>query len=156
MIYAAILAGFCLVSITILFVYSRFLRVLDKKQAEIQGRLELAIRDWVEPQEENKPSKLAVSIDMAGTIIGSAAARSLMHNLSQANTAMTVAANNASEQITAAQNPLGAMLANLGGGKRGKGAAVARLVDLLVPLLRGATGGDHGSHSSGGQQTFSL
>ena len=107
-------------------------RILNAKQAEIEAKLENALRDWTEAQPDGKPSKLGLMLDATGAVVGSAAARSLMATMKQSAGADTHLANGVSDQLQAESNPLLGLLANT---KRGKGAALMRLASLVGPLL---------------------
>lgn len=144
MIVAAILLGVCQI-ITMLGGVLLLRRLINAKQAELEEKAERALRDWVESPEAGKPSKLAVTLDAAGAVIGSAAARSLMASLKQDASAQAHVANGMVETLQAQQNPVLGLLA---GGKRGKGAAVMRLAELLGPMLAGA-GKGNGATSEG-------
>lgn len=138
MIFAAILLGVCQI-ITMLGCVLLLRRLINAKQAEIEERAERALRDWVESPEAGKPSKLAVMLDAAGAVVGSAAARSLMASLKQDASAQAHVANGISDTLQAQQNPV---LGLLTGGKRGKGAAVLRLAEMLGPMLAGSGKGN--------------
>lgn len=113
----------------------------NAKQADIEARAERALRDWVEAPEPGKPSKLAAALDAMGAVVGSAAARSLMASVKQDASSITKVANGAIDELAGQQNPLLGLLA---GGKRGKGAAVLRLAEMLGPML-GAKGNGAGN-----------
>lgn len=133
MIVAAVLLCLCQIASTIVaVVFIR--RFINAKQAEIEAKAEAAVRAWIELQGENKdqPSKLALMLDGMGAVIGSAAARSLMNSIKQPASAVANVANGISEPLMAQQNPLLAMLTS---GKRGKGAAVLRLAELLGGMM---------------------
>jgi hypothetical protein len=108
-------------------------RTIAAKQAEI-SQIWL---DLIEQPDPTKPSRLALFVDTCGATIGSAAARSIMATLSTADGHAARAANTASDLIQAQNNPIMALLQ---GGKRGKGAAVMRLAELLGPMLMGKNG----------------
>ena len=133
MVTAAILLGICQI-ITVLGACLFMRRLLNAKQAEIEAKAEAALRAWIELQGENKdqPSKLALMLDGMGAVIGSAAARSLMNSVKQNASSTAQVANGISEPMLAQQNPLLAMLTT---GKRGKGAAVMRLAEMLGGML---------------------
>lgn len=141
MILAVILLAVCQV---LGFVgLSWFLRLyFDRKQAEIEARITATLKDWMEQPAPDQPSKFAQLVQMAGTVIGSAAAHSIMASLNASDSHAARAANSAADSLQAQTNPLLALLA---GGKRGKGAAVLRLAEMLGPLLTGAgRSGDNG------------
>jgi len=132
MLIAIVLLGIC--QIAALF-SSVFLvrRYVESKQVQFEAKL----ADLVMPPSEGKPSKLSLMIDAAGTVVGSAAARSLMATLQQRNSSAAQVANGQADLLQAQANPLVALLT---GGKRGKGAAVQRLAELLGPMLFGGQG----------------
>lgn len=137
MVVAAILLGFC--QIIGFFCFSMLLRQwFNAKQAEFEARAAALVREWTEQPSPDKPSKLAQVADAAGTVIGAAAARSIMASVSQGQSAVAHVANGAADQLQAQQNPLMGLLQ---GGKRGKGAAVLRLAQLIGPMLGGLSGG---------------
>jgi len=153
MIFAAVLLSIC--QIVSIFGACLVLRhVINAKQAEIEAKVERALREWVESPEPGKPSKLALVLDSAGAVVGSAAARSLMASMKQDVSSVAHVANGASDLITAQQNPLVGMLT---GGKRGKGAALMRLAELIGPML-GGKGSGNGTNDSGSKPptAFSL
>jgi hypothetical protein len=148
-IVAAILLGICQI-ITMLGATLLLRHFLNAKQAEIEARLEETVREWTAAQPDDQPSKLAVMLDATGSVIGSAAARSLMASLKQVQSSNAQVANGLSDQLQAEANPILGLLTS---GKRGKGAAMMRLASLLGPLLtgKGGTTGNHGSGSGQGQ-----
>lgn len=149
MVFALIFVGFSSI-LSPICAFLVFRRYLEQKQSEIEQRLDAAVRDWITPPEEGKLSKLGIAMDAIGTVVGSAAARSLQAQIAQTNSAVANVANGLSAEANAARNPL-AMLAS--GGKRGKGAALARLVELIGPMLGGG-GGSPGNN--GGKPPFNL
>lgn len=147
MILAVILLGLCQI-ITTFGACLLLRRFINAKQAEIERKAEEALRAWVELQGENhdQPSKLALMLDGMGAVIGSAAARSLMNSIKQPASAVANVANGISEPLMAQQNPLLALLTT---GKRGKGAAVLRLAELLGGMM-GKPSDNGNSTPSGG------
>jgi hypothetical protein len=123
-------------------------RFFNSKQAEIEAKAEAALRSWIELQGENhdQPSKLALILDSAGAVVGSAAARSMMASLKQSTSAPAQVANGIAEPMLAQQNPLLAMLTT---GKRGKGAAVLRLAEMLGGVFGKPLDSGNGSHAQG-------
>jgi hypothetical protein len=103
--------------------------------ARLRSEISTAIADLVNQPAPDQPSKLAAIIDMAGAVIGSAAARSIMASLSADKSHAANVANGVADKLQAHQNPL---LAILAGGKRGKNAGVLRLAEMLGPLLGGS------------------
>jgi hypothetical protein len=137
MIIAAVLLG--VIQLVGFAGLSWFLRLyFDRKQAEIEARLDAVVREWVVAESPDKPSKLALFIEAAGSTVGSAAARSIMATLSASDSHAARAANAAVDGLQAQQNPIIALLT---GAKRGKGAAVMRLAEMLGPLLGGKGNG---------------
>ncbi len=126
---------------------------IEAKQTEISARLSEVIYDFVNPQEGGKPSKLAEVLQSAGVVVGSAAARSIMASINADSAHVARAANGVSDIIEAQQNPVAALLK---GSRRGKGAAIQRLGEILLPLFQGkpveisgpgTTNGNHGGFS---------
>jgi len=118
-------------------------RYVEKKQCQFEEKL----ADLVTPPSEGAPSKLSLMIDAMGSVVGSAAARSLLATLQQRNSSVAQVANGQADLIQSQTNPL---LTVLTGGKRGKHAAVARLAELLGPMLfKGGPGeGNNGNDRS--------
>jgi hypothetical protein len=146
-VIAALLLG--LSQILAVLALSRMIRrIINAKQAELEARAEAAMHKWLDAQEGGKPSKMAEVLDAGGTVIGLAAARSIMGALSAEKSHTARAANGMTDEIIGGQNPI---LGLLSGGKRGKGAALARLAEVLGPMLMGGNknGGDNGAQSSG-------
>jgi hypothetical protein len=112
-------------------------RIIDAKQAELEARAEEALHKWVDLQEGDKPSRFAELLDTGGSVIGAAAARSIMGALHAGNSHAARQANGIAEEIEGNQNPIMGLLA---GNKRGKGAALMRLAELLGPMLKGNNG----------------
>lgn len=133
MILAALFVGFCQI-LTTVCVCLWIRHTVSHKQAEIERRAERAFQEWFTQPEPDKPSKFALLIHEAGTVIGSAAARSIMASLQADNSHVARVANGLSDELQAKQNPLVGLLA---GGKRGKGAALMRLAELLGAGLGG-------------------
>jgi hypothetical protein len=134
MIIAVILLGVC--QIVAMFGVCLLIRMwAERKQEEIERKLNVVIHSWVDSQGEGQPSKLAVVMEAVGALVGAAAAKSIMASVKQQSSSVAQVANGLSDGIEAQQNPLLAML----GGKRGKGSAVSRLLTLIGPML----GGNH-------------
>jgi len=132
-IVAAIFLGICqLVGFYCLSLLIR--RIINEKQAEIEARAEDALHKWIDAQPEGKPSKLAELLDVGGAVIGSAAARSIIAALGAQESHAARAANGLTDEIQGGQNPIMGLLS---GGKRGKGAAMARLAQIIGPMLQG-------------------
>lgn len=141
LVVSVIVAGF-LQTFAFLFVAGWY---LSREKRRIRETLDSLQAEWFTAPEAGKPHKAALVLDAAGAVVGSAAARSIMASLSADASHTARAANGVSEQIEAHNNPL---LGLLSGGKRGKGAAVARLAALLMPALSGGgreAGGNGGS-----------
>lgn len=145
-VLAVILLAFCQIAGGILagILVSRR---IDRVRTEVRDEISRILVDWTSQPEEGKASKLAELVDMVGAVIGSAAARSILASLNADASHGARAANTLSDQITAQQNPL---LGLLTGSKRGKGAAVARLAQLLGGMFTGSGSGT----GPGGQLSF--
>lgn len=152
MIIAAILLGISQV-ITTFGACLLLRKFLNAKQAEIEARAERALRDWVESPKEGQPSKLAVMVDAMGAVVGSSAARSLRASLQQEASSVAQVANGAADQLQAQANPL---LGILAGGKRGKGAALMRLAEMLGPAFLGNKHNGDGGGVSAPPRNMSL
>jgi ApbE superfamily uncharacterized protein (UPF0280 family) len=112
------------------------------------------VRSWEQSEEEGKPSKLAVSLDAMGTVVGAAAARSIMASVQAEQSHMAKVANGVSDELQGQANPIIGLLA---GGRRGKGAAILKLAQILGPMLAGSGTSNHGHDGSGGPpQSLSL
>jgi len=150
-IFAVFLLGLCQIAGAIVAAVL-IRRYIARLRAEIESQIAGALSDLVSQPAPDQPSKLALIVDMAGAVIGSAAARSIMASLSADKSHAANVANGVADQIQAQQNPL---LAILAGGKRGKNAGVLRLAQMLGPLLSGSgqaqgqlplsSGSNHGS-----------
>jgi len=152
MVLAALLFGICQASIMLgALLLSRWW--LNRKQADIERRLNEAVREWVEAPAEGQPSRLAITLDAMGAVIGAAAARSLMASMKQSQSSVAQVANGAADELQGKVNPIMALLA---GGKRGKGAAVARLSEMLLPLLTGNRSSNGGGAGGGPPSSYSL
>lgn len=128
-------------------------RYAESKQAEIEARIEDAIHVWIDKSPDGKSSKLAEAAEALGTVIGQGAARSLMTSFAQAKSSEGVVANTMADGLQVQQNPLLALMTNT---RRGKGAAVERLVGLLGSMFSGG-GPKNGGHSDTPRQgSFSL
>jgi hypothetical protein len=138
MIVAVILLCLCQIVTTFAAVLM-LRRIINAKQAELEWRAEKALQSWIAMQGDNKdqPSKLAMMLDGMGAVIGSAAARSLMASLKQSASAPAQVAGGVSDQLMAQGNPILAMLT---AGKRGKGAAVLKLAEMLGPMFASKNG----------------
>jgi hypothetical protein len=143
-ILAGIFLGICqLVGFYCLSLLIR--RAINAKQAEIEARAEAALHKWLDPGPDGKPSQFAQVLDVGGSIVGSAAARSIMSSLGAEKSHTARAANGLADEIQGEQNPILGLLA---GGKRGKGAAIAKLAQIMGPMLAGA-GNNHHSDNAG-------
>jgi hypothetical protein len=132
-----------------------FKRYVESKQAEIEARVEDAIHVWIDKTPDGKSSKLAEAAEALGTVIGQGAARALMTSFAQAKGAEGIVANTVADGLQVQQNPLLALMTNT---RRGKGAAVERLVGLLGSMFnQGGGGPKNGGHSDTPRQgSFSL
>lgn len=146
-IIAAALLGVCEIIGFVCFAW--LLRLyFDKKQREIEEQITSTLRVWTEQPEKDKPSRFAELIATIGTVVGQAAAHSIMASLQADKSHAARAANTIADQVIAEQNPV---LGLLTGGKKGKGAAIARLAQILgsqLPLMPGVGGNPGGNHSS--------
>jgi hypothetical protein len=138
--------------LTPICVFVAIRRYIESKQAEIEHRVEVAIHDWVDASPSGTPSRLAVSAEAIGAVIGSAAAKSIMSNLAQLKSSEAQAANGIAGALEAQQNPL---LAIIGTTRKGKGAAFQRLIGYLGPILMGKGNGAGGPEPPR-QSSFSL
>lgn len=142
---ALVLLAFCqLVALVGIAWY--FNRILERKQRILEDLVRSWIQTWLTPPGEGKPHKLAELIAAAGEVIGSSAARSIMASLNADKSHVARAANGIVDEAQAQANPILALLA---GSKRGKGAALARLAELIGPALMGASGGLGGAGDNG-------
>jgi hypothetical protein len=107
--------------------------LLSRERERIADSLADLQREWFSAP-EGEPHKAAKVLDAAGSVVGAAAARSIMASLGADASHAARAANGAADILQAQQNPLMALLS---GGKRGKGAAVMRLAEMLGPMLGG-------------------
>jgi len=140
-VIVTVLVGACQI-ITLLGVALLLKRWADAKQAEIEARLSAALRAWGEPQGEGKPSKAAEVLDAMGAVVGAAAARTIMSSLAADASHTARAANTLGDIAQGQSNPV---LGLLTGGKRGKGAALARLAEIIGPMLAQ----NQGNHNQG-------
>lgn len=122
-------------------------RWAERKQAEIEDRIGAALHAWVDPQGEGKPSKAAEALDAMGAVVGAAAARTIMGSLAAESSHTSRAANTLADIAQGQANPV---LGLLSGGKRGKGAALARLAEILGPMLQSNQGNNHEQGTAGG------
>ena len=120
---------------------------MRREQARLEERIRSLVDDWVMPQAEGRPSKFAEVLEAVGSVVGSSVARSIMASLNADASHVARVANGAVDGLQVQSNPL---LAMLGGGKRGKGAAIARLAEMLGPMLAGKNGS---AASAGGEYT---
>jgi hypothetical protein len=117
--------------------------MIGRERKRISGILGALQHEWLE-HAEGQPHKLSQAIEAMGAVVGSAAARSIMASLNADASHAARAANIASDGIEGARNPLLGLLA---GGKRGKGAAVLRLAELLGPMLGSGGNREADNHS---------
>lgn len=97
-------------------------------------------------------------VEALGAVIGSAAARSLSASINADASHAARAANAAADVMEAQQNPLVSLIS---GTKRGKGAAMARLAQMLGPMLQRSNGNNHQEGGppdgpTGRQRSFTL
>lgn len=122
--------------------------LIGRERRRVADTLTDLQREWFEAP-EGEPHKAAKLLDAAGAVIGSAAARSIMASIGADASHAARAANSAADMIQGQQNPILGLLA---GGKRGKGAAVMRLAEMLGPMLAGGNNGN-GAASGGSEYT---
>lgn len=149
---ACFFAGAALLSLPLALQWS-INRVIDRKQAEIELKIYTLVNEWISSPSEGKPSKLAEITAAAGTVVGQSAAHSIMQSLSTQQSHVTTLAQNVTGEIESQQNPL---LAILQGGKRGKGAAVLKLAQLLAPMLQNMSKDNHQNQQSTGLSRLEL
>ena len=141
MILALIFLGLSQI-ISVLLAYRLFTRYISKKQAEIQEQVLDSLHRFVDSPGEGKPSQFAIILDSAGVVVGGAAARNIMKSLGGADGHAGNVASGIAGELQAQVNPLVGLLS---GGRRGKGAAMMRLAELLGPMFNrnapGANGG---------------
>ncbi len=113
----------------------------DRKQSQIELRLDAMIHDYIDPQGEGKPSRLADITTQLGMIVGAAAAQQIIKSLQteQGHVGKTV------NGLLAEQSPL---LGLLSGGRRGKGAGLAKLAEMLAPMMAGGSGAGNGNNGN--------
>lgn len=143
MIVAAILIGLC-EFLGFVGLYILFTRWAERKEAQIRAEIDQQLKLWFVPEAEGQPHRAAQLLGSMGDIIGRSAAHSIMATFSAERSHVARAANAALAEAEAQQNPL---LNLLSGGRRGKGAAIAQLAQLLAPMIRsvGSGNGDTGS-----------
>jgi hypothetical protein len=130
-------------------------RVISREKRQIQARIDALVSEWfVAP--EGEPHKAARVLDAAGTVVGSAAARSIMGTLGQRASSATMVANIASDNIQGQANPLMALLAGGMGRKAGKGAALMHLAELIGPMLKGNGNGNTSQSEAPSSGSFTL
>lgn len=118
--------------------------MISRERKRLSKILDALQHEWLD-HAEGQPHKLSQAVEAMGAVVGSAAARSIMASINADASHVARAANIASDGLEGARNPLLGLLA---GGKRGKGAAVLRLAELLGPMLGSAGGkGEADNHS---------
>lgn len=117
---------------------------------ESQKRAIIARISELTAADGENPSQVAQFIDLAGETVGRAAARAIMQNIGTANSHAAKAANGIMAEVQP-QNPL---LSMLSGAKRGKGAGIMQLAQILGPMLAGS--GNHSSGNSSGSDLGKL
>lgn len=120
--------------------------LIGREKRLLQERLLAAQHEWFTPPAEGQPHKAAVVLDAAGSVVGAAAARSIMASLSADASHAARAANGMADELQGRANPLLGLLA---GGKRGKGAAMMRLAEVLGPMLQGKPSQADNGHDGG-------
>jgi hypothetical protein len=129
-------------------------RWAERKQAEIEQRIEAAVHEWTDAPGPGLPSKAAETVSLCGEIIGRSAAKSIKQSFTQESTALTQVTNGIVEPIEAQANPLITLMT---GGRRGKNAAIFRLAQILGPMLGNKGGGNGaGAGQPPAQSSFSL
>lgn len=118
-----------------------FQSYLAVKELEMRS----VIDDWTISPDSNTPSKLAQVTQLMGTVMGQAAAKSIMGAVNAQDAAIAKMANMASDEIEAAQNPLLALVKQ---GRKGKGSALERLAELMGPQIIQAIGGPGNGHAT--------
>jgi len=131
--------------LSVLLAYHLFTRAISIKQAELENRIQKTIATFVSSPEPGKPSPLGEILDSVGVVVGSAAARNIMKSLGGADGRAGIQAEAISGQLQAEQNPLVGLLS---GGKRGKGAALMRLAELLGPMITQRGQFQDGNHAN--------
>jgi hypothetical protein len=116
-------------------------RYAEQKQAEIEHRITETVAAWVAPGPDKTPSQLSQMISSAGGVIGTAAAHSIMYTLAARDGQAGKVASGLADELQAKSNPIYGLLS---GGKRGKGAAVNRLAEILGPMLAPMLSGKNG------------
>jgi len=149
MIIAAILLGICQIIGFIGFGW--LLRMyFERKQAQIERRIDATLHEWFTPEAEGEPHKAARALAAMGEVVGAAAARSIMASIAADRSHLSRQVNGALDEAQGAQNPI---LGLLSGGKRGKGAALAQLAAALGPMLAGHGGGGHNGGSNSNEKS---
>lgn len=146
MVVGLVLLAFCQIACTCALVLGVRL-VVNRKQREIEARLAAVFTEWC-TAEPGKASKLAELVAAAGAVVGQSAAQSIMAAFNADKSHVARQANMLADEAQAQANPLLGLLA---GGKRGKGAALMRLAELLGPMLVGQgnkVAGSNGESSS--------
>ena len=152
-----LIAIFCVLSCQLLawpVILWLAVRYLDRKQADIEARASELVRSWLASPAENQPSELAKVVSALGEVIGGSAARVIAASFGAGESQLARQANKASDLLEAQVNPIMALLT---GNKRGKGAALARLGEVLNSWLNKGgptTPSDNGAKPV--QKTFSL
>jgi hypothetical protein len=149
-LFAVLLLGLC--QIAFFVALAVLIRAwAARKQEEIEQRIDALVQEWVSQPAPNKPSKLALLVEAMGNTVGAAAARSIMATFKAESAHTAAEANRVAGDLEEANNPLMSVLA---GGARGKGAAVMKLAQLLLPMIKGA--GNHNADNGGGEPPRSM
>lgn len=130
MVYAIILLCICQITAP-LVAYKLITRYIEAKQLAITEQIQKTIASWVNSPEEGKPSQLANVLGACGSVVGSAAAQSILASFNQQASSTAEVANGLANKIAIQQNPLMGLFM----GKKGKGAAIQRLAEILGPML---------------------
>lgn len=153
MLWAAVaLLGFCQIFAAFVIVFgvrTVFDRRIQAARDEISSTLAALGEEWLTPAAEGEPHKLAKTVALVGDVIGASAARSIMASLNADKSHVANVANGITDGIVANQNPL---LGLLSGGRRGKGAALQKLMEVIGPKLMGMAGSIQGNGNGGAPQ----
>ena len=128
----AVILGFLGVIVTLVLSAVGVVWYVGRMRSDYEARLQSVVHSWCDPGSNGAPSRLANVVDAMGTVLGRAAAQSIMASMSASDSHVARVAGGLADEAQGRQNPLLGLLA---GGRRGKGAAVARLAELLGPML---------------------
>lgn len=133
----AVILGFLGVVVTLLGLAAGAVWYVERLRASYEARLLAMVHSWIDVGPDGSPSQLAAVVDAMGAVVGRAAAQSIMASISAGESHVSRVAGGLADELQGRQNPILGLLA---GGRRGKGAAVARLAELLGPMLMKAGG----------------